>query len=166
MNWDEVRTLELFREKHGRLADQLTGTSLGFHQPDSTRVRWEVERKPFDLQTLVLRPNQRISRAWESIFRIVLDRRASSRSGAYRVVPIARGPSDVDESGRLKADSPDLRIELPDRDRDETKQVVEAVNTATVVANAVSGDAATQNQHQNEELARELGLDRPPIGFS
>lgn len=107
--------------------------------------------KPFDPQKLTLRPNQKISRAWDVTFRIVLDKLVTVREVPYSVSP--------------QTDPPDLYIELPDKDRDESRRVANAINDATDVANAVTAEAATATRREHEELARDLGLDRPQVGF-
>jgi hypothetical protein len=151
MNWSDIRTLDDLSGVDLRFADELVGKSKDFHQPDCPNVRWEVERKPFNPQVLVLRPSRPISRAWDVIFRIVLDKLASARLVPYHVSP--------------QTNPPNLYIELPDDDRDDSRRVAEAVNAATEVANPVSTEAAAECDREHERLARDLGLNRQPIGF-
>jgi hypothetical protein len=158
MQWSEIRSLNDLRQVDSRLADELTGKSLDFHLPECANVRWEVERKRYEPERLILRPNQDISRAWDLIFRIAFDRLAPMRTVTYRISP--------QEFPMPEGEFPQLVVELPDEDRNESRRVVKAVNTATAVANTVSAEAAAATRHEHEELARDLGLDRPSVGFS
>jgi hypothetical protein len=158
VRWNEVRTLDDVKNLEPSLVDAMTGKSKDFFVPASTRVHWEVERKPYYTGVLVLRPNQPVSRAWDFVFRVVLSRIAPLGRGwgQYHIPPQAEPPFTGE---------PDLYIELPDSDRSETKKTVAAINSATAVANAVTGEAAAATDREHEELARELGLDRPKVGF-
>jgi len=158
MRWDDVRTLDDVRQLDASLADAVSGKSKDFFRPASPGVHWEVERKPYETDVLILRPNQLVSRAWDFVFRVVLSRITPLGSGQapYRISPQPDPPF---------TGTPDLYIELADKDRAETKKAVEAINSATAVANAVTPEAATATDREHEELARELGLDRPRLGF-
>jgi hypothetical protein len=101
-----------------------------------------------------------VSRAWDFVFRVVLSRIAPSGWGAAAayylpppIQPLVIGPRS-------------LIVELPDEDRAETKRAVGAINAATDVANAITAYAATECRREHEELARDLGLNRPGVGFS
>jgi hypothetical protein len=157
MEWSEVKTVEDLRTMHPALADGLTEKSVDFFHTESTHnpnVEWEVERKPLQPEHLILKPNQQVSRAWDVTFRIVLDKLITPRVVPfYMSQPTARG------------EQPKLSIELPDEDRSQSKQFIEALNTATDVANAVVQDAKRANRREHEQLAAGLGLSRTRIGF-
>jgi hypothetical protein len=99
--------------------------------------------------------DQPVSRAWDFIFRVAMSRIERQASDYYRS-PQAKPPSVAPST---------LYIELPDRNRDESREVVRAVNAATAAANALSADAAAACKREHEELARDRGLDRPATGF-
>lgn len=156
VDWKEVRTLDDLRTKDSRLADALTEKSLDFFHTDSPNpnAHWEVERKPLYPERLILKPNQQVTRAWDLTFRVVLDKLITPRVVPfYMSQPTARG------------EQPALSIELPDEDRAETKRFVEALMTATEVANAVVTDAASKCRREHEQLAADLGLRPSSFGF-
>jgi hypothetical protein len=159
MEWKSARSLHDLRSLESPLADALTGKSKDFFAPASTNVHWEVERKPYYTEILVLRPNQPVSRAWDFLFRVVLSRIAPLSAGTwdYHIPPQAEPPF---------TGPAELYIELPDRDRAASKRAVTAINSATTVANAIALEAATATDQEHEELARDLGLDRPRVGFA
>ena len=111
-------------------------------------------------------PNQPVSRASDFIFRGVFDRCARAEFGRfdqpYRMSPRSPPPS-TDPSP--STDPPVLYIDLPDDDRDESRRVVRLVNIATAVANVLSREARAACEREHEQLAVELGLDRPRPGF-
>jgi hypothetical protein len=160
MAWETVRTLDDLAELAPSLGQALTGTSLDFHLPESAATHWEVERMPYQNHVLRLRPNHPVSRAWDAIFRHVLHdigpRDPTDRGRPYRIPDQAPPPAQ---------DPTPLVIELPDTDRQQTKLVIRAINTATDVANAVSREALQQSRREHADLARELGLNRPDVGF-
>ncbi len=158
MHWEQVTSLDDLRRVEAPLADALIGKSLDFFEPTSRGVHWEVERKPYTPQVLALLPSQHVSRAWDFVFRVVLSRIAPLgwAPPAYRLPSQAEPPATGPQYPQL---------ELPDEDRPATKQAVEAINVATAVANAVVADAAERCRREHQQLAQELGLTRPPVGF-
>jgi hypothetical protein len=146
MDWAEVTTLEDLRQLEPSLVEALTGKSKDFFIPASPNVHWEVERKPYYTDVLVVRPNRDVSRAWDFVFRVVLSRIAPLGSGLapYHIPPQAEPPF---------TGPPMLYIELPDKDRTAAKRAVEAINAATCVANAITGEAAANTEREHEELA-------------
>jgi hypothetical protein len=108
---------------------------------------------------VVLRPSQRVSR--EAVHP------AGARAAEPHGTPAARGVHwEVERKAEPPATGPqDPWLELPDEDRGATKQAVEAINVATAVANAVVADAAERCRREHQQLAQELGLARPPVGF-
>jgi hypothetical protein len=159
MDWSDVKTLEDLRAKQPTLAEGLSGKSLDFFYTESPNpnVQWEVERKRFQPEHLILRPNQEVSRAWYVTFLVVLDKLITPRVVPF-VIPPPKPPPATDPK--------DLYIELPDDDRAESKRFVEALNTATDVTNAVVIDAAAVCRREQEELAADLGLSGGKFGFN
>jgi hypothetical protein len=157
VEWSDVKTLEDLRTMHPTLADGLTEKSVDFFHTESTtnpNIEWEVERKPLQTERLILRPNQQVSRAWDVTFRSVLDKLITPRVVPFYISqPTRRG------------EQPNLSVELPDEDREQSKQFVEALNTATDVTNAVIQDAKRANRREHEQLASDLGLSRTRVGF-
>jgi hypothetical protein len=158
MAWNDVKSLEDLKQLDASLVEALTGKSKDFFMPASPNVHWEVERKPYYTDVLILRPNQDVSRAWDFVFRVVLSKIAPLgwESAPYHIPPQAEPPF---------IGPPTLYIELPDADRAASKRAVQAINSATAVANAITIEAAAMTAREHEELARDLGLDRPRVGF-
>jgi hypothetical protein len=155
MRWTEVRTVEHLRQLEPSLVEALTGKSKDFFIPASPNVHWEVERKPYYTDVLILRPNQDVSRAWDFVFRVVLSRIAplGSEQAPYHIPPQAEPPF---------TGPPMLYIELPDKDRAASKRAAEAINAATAVAKRVSegarcaGDVPRLRARYADELRAEL----------
>jgi hypothetical protein len=158
VRWEDAACIADLRRLAPSLAEALTGKPLDFFLPSCTAIHWEVERKPFDPDALVLWPHQPVSRAWDFLFRIALERIAPHGWGppAYLVSPHVGAPAQGPRN---------LAIELPDRSREATGQAVAAVNAATAVANAVVAEAAVACRREHDELARDVGLDRPDLAF-
>jgi hypothetical protein len=156
MSWKDANTLDDLNRLNPIHGGALTNRSLDFFLPACTDAHWEVERKPLDPGVLVLRPNQPVSRAWDMLFRCVIARLAPIDWGStpYAISPQV-GPSD--EGPRFP------EIELPATDRSETERIVGAINAATRVTNSVVADAFAACRREHEELARDLGLDRPRV---
>jgi len=158
VRWEDAASIDDLRRLAPSLAEALTGKSLDFFVPSSTCVHWEVERKPFDPDALLLWPSRPVCRGWDFLFRIALERIAPHGWGppVYVVSPEVRGPAHGPRN---------LAIELPDRSRESSRQAGAAINAATAVANAVIAEAAMVCRREHDELARAVGLDRPAIAF-
>ena len=59
---------------------------------------------------------------------------------------------------------PSLYVELPDRDRSESRKQ-RTRSTPDEVANAIVRLAQAATKRDHEGLARDLGLNRPKVGF-
>lgn len=112
---------------------------------------------PFNPTALRLRPNQPVSRAWDMLLRAVISRLAPL---GWCVAPnsISPQPGPPFLGARLP------EIELPDTDRAETQGTVRAISAAMRVTNAVIADAVAACRREHDQLARDLGLDRPSVG--
>lgn len=155
-----VHTLDDARRVDPILVEALEGVSLDFFEPASPNVGWEPQRTPLTGGGEVrLVANKPVSRAWHAVFIKVFRAAAHEQFGWGGPRPWFRITEQVPRAGPVE-----LGVELGDTEADR-REVVELVNVATETANALVPRAAENCRREHEQLAAELGLARPRVGF-
>lgn len=155
-------TLEELGRQEPRHAEAMRGTSKSFLEPRSSSVTWEVERKPLENTTLLLVTNQPVSRAWELVLALALSACLTQEFGSPFNFPDYRQSDQTLRPGPVQP-----FIELREQQElDLRRRFIEVLNIATRSANGITRDAAEVCAKDHEDLAREVGLERPSLGFS
>lgn len=155
-----VRTLEDAQRVDPVLGEVLRSASLDFFDPPSRNVSWEAERAPLTGgRDVALVASQPVSRAWHAVFIKAFHAAAHERYGRSGQWPAYEMTKQVPEPGPV-----DLVVELG-RSEEDRREVVHLVKVATETANALVSEAAENCLREHQDLARKLGLARPPVGF-